>query len=56
MKAIIQRVSEAYVKVNSKQVSSINQGILCLLCVEETDSEKDIDYIVNKISNLIFPK
>lgn len=56
MKALIQRVKEAEVKVEEKSVGSISQGILILLGVAEEDSEKDADYLAQKILNLrIFP-
>jgi D-tyrosyl-tRNA(Tyr) deacylase len=52
MKALIQRVSEASVTVNGDTVGSISRGILLFLGVEKGDDEKDIDYLVKKVSNL----
>jgi D-tyrosyl-tRNA(Tyr) deacylase len=52
MKVIIQRVSEARVKVYDKIISQIKLGFLILLGVEKSDSKQDIDWLVNKISNL----
>ena len=52
MKVVIQRVSEARVKVSDKIISEIKLGFLILLGVEKSDSKKDIDWLVNKISNL----
>lgn len=52
MIAILQRVSKAKVEVNGKTVSQIGKGILVFLAVEKQDSEKDIDYMVKKVSNL----
>ena len=49
MRAIIQRVSSAQVSVDGELVSSINQGLLVLLAVHESDQQEDIDYIVKKI-------
>ena len=52
MKVVIQRVSEARVKVSDKIISEIKLGFLILLGVEKSDSKEDIDWLVNKISNL----
>ena len=52
MKVVIQRVSEARVKVCDKIISEIKLGFLILLGVEKSDSKEDIDWLVNKISNL----
>ena len=52
MKALIQRVQQASVKVEHQIVGQINQGIAILLGIGNSDTEKDIDYIVNKILNM----
>lgn len=52
MRAVIQRVDRACVKINSQIFSAIEQGLLVLLGVEKNDSEKDADYILEKTINL----
>ena len=52
MKVVIQRVSEARVKVCEKLISEIKLGFLILLGVEKSDSQTDINWLVSKISNL----
>lgn len=52
MKLIIQRVSEASVKVNGKTVGSINKGLLVLFGAKESDTEVEINWLVNKLVNL----
>lgn len=52
MKVVIQRVSDARVKVNDKIISEIKLGFLVLLGVEKSDSQTDINWLVSKISNL----
>lgn len=52
MRALIQRVKQAQVRVNDEQVSAIGPGILVLLGVQDGDTEKDVDYLVEKISHL----
>jgi D-tyrosyl-tRNA(Tyr) deacylase len=52
VKVVIQRVSQATVKVSDKIISEIKLGFLILLGVEKSDSKEDIDWLVNKISNL----
>lgn len=52
MRAVIQRVSQASVEVDSREVSVIGQGFLVLLGVAKGDNESDVDYMVRKISKL----
>ncbi len=52
MKALIQRVNFAKVEVENKLVSQIKHGLLTLLGVENNDSEKDLEWTINKILNL----
>ena len=49
MRAVIQRVSEAQVTVNSEIVSSIKNGVLALIGIETNDNKTDMTYIANKI-------
>jgi len=52
MKLVIQRVSEASVKVDNSIVSSIQNGLLILLGITDNDTKEDINWLVNKVSNL----
>lgn len=52
MKAVIQRVAEAAVTVDSKVISSIGQGFLVLLGVTHEDTKEEADRIVKKMTNL----
>ncbi len=52
MKAVIQRVDSAGVKIGKQDISTIKSGILVFLGVEKEDSEKDADYILDKTINL----
>ncbi len=49
MISIIQRVSQASVSVEQQDIGVIGQGIMALLAVEKEDSEKDADYLIEKI-------
>ena len=49
MKAVLQRVSEASVWVDQKQISAIKHGWLILLGICHEDTEKEIDYLAKKI-------
>jgi D-tyrosyl-tRNA(Tyr) deacylase len=52
MKVVIQRVSEASVKIDGNMKSSIQAGLLVLLGIEETDREEDIEWLCGKITRL----
>lgn len=52
MRAVIQRVSNASVTIENKIQGKIEIGLLILLGIEETDTEKDIDWLVRKIIQL----
>jgi D-aminoacyl-tRNA deacylase len=52
MKAVIQRVSEASVTVDRKQIAAVGVGLLVLLCVEHGDGEREVDFLARKIVNL----
>lgn len=52
MRAVVQRVSQSSVVINDRKISNIGTGLLVLLGVSETDSEKDADWLSAKIVNL----
>ena len=56
MRLILQRVTEATVKVGGDIVGEIDSGVLVLVGVETADEYDDIDWLVSKIINMrIFP-
>ena len=52
MKAVIQRVSQASVAIDSKIVAEIQNGLLVLLGIEDADNLEDIVWLSQKIANL----
>ena len=52
MKAIIQRVSGAEVKVDGELISKISEGFLVLLGVHNTDTTKEAKLLASKTANL----
>lgn len=52
MKAVIQRVSNAYVKCSSGHSDQINMGLLIFLGIENADNYDDIEWLSGKISRL----
>ncbi len=56
MRAVVQRVSEASVRVEAETVSQIGLGLLVLLGVGQGDEESDADTLADRTVNLrIFP-
>ncbi len=52
MRAVVQRVTEASVSVDNEVKGSIKQGFLVLLGVETEDGDKDLQYMIDKVSGL----
>jgi D-tyrosyl-tRNA(Tyr) deacylase len=52
MRAVVQRVSRASVKVNHEFTGKISEGLLVLLGVAQEDAESDADYLATKITGL----
>jgi D-aminoacyl-tRNA deacylase len=52
MRAVIQRVSEAFVAIDGKIHSQIEKGLLILFGVEENENTEDISWLAQKICNL----
>lgn len=52
MRAIVQKVKKASVKVSDEKISEIGLGLLVFVAVTDTDTEKDIEYIKKKIEKL----
>ena len=52
MKTVIQRVTKASVTIDSKVTSSITNGLLILIGIEDADTQEDIGWLSNKIVNL----
>ena len=52
MRAVVQRVTSSSVEVDGAIVGKIGKGLNVLLGVEEGDTEKDVQFMVEKISNL----
>ncbi len=52
MKALLQRVKNASVTVEEKEVSSIGQGLLILLGVEKGDTSSEGEYLARKAADL----
>lgn len=52
MKVVLQRVKKASVTVEEKQVGKIDNGLLILVGFTEDDKESQINWMINKITNL----
>ncbi len=49
MIALLQRVTEASVKVDGARIGAIGSGLLVLLCAEKGDTEKEADLLLDKL-------
>lgn len=52
MKAVIQRVSNSSVTIDSRVFAEIKTGLLVLVGIEDADNNEDIEWLSNKIVNL----
>lgn len=52
MRVVIQRVTEASVRVDGKVTGAINKGLLILVGIEDADTQEDIDWLTKKIVGL----
>ena len=52
MRCVVQRVSSASVAVHGQVVGKIERGLMVLIGVTQGDTEKDLQYILDKVPNL----
>lgn len=52
MRAVIQRVREASVRVDGNVTGAIDKGLLILVGIEDADSQEDIEWLTKKIVGL----
>ena len=52
MRAVVQKVTSSKVTVDEEVVGQIGSGLLVLLGVTHDDTSKDVDYMIDKITNL----
>ena len=52
MRAVIQRVSNASVKVDGTIIGQIQQGLLVFVGIEDSDGQDDLEWLSGKIVNL----
>ena len=52
MKAVIQVVESATLKVSDKLISSIKNGLVVYFCVEKEDDEEKLNYFAKKIAQM----
>ncbi len=52
MRIVIQRVTEASVTVENEVIGRIGTGIVVLLGIAKGDTEKDVEYLANKLLNV----
>ncbi len=52
MKVLLQRVSQASVTIDGNIVGEIGKGLVVLVGIANGDTEKDIEYLVQKVINL----
>lgn len=56
MKALVQRVNKANLKVDDKLISEISKGLVCYLGIGKGDNESDLLWLAKKVAGLrVFP-
>ncbi len=52
MRIVIQRVLDASVRVNGELISEIGRGMMILVCVEQGDTQADVEWLARKTVGL----
>ena len=52
MRALLQRVTEAEVKVEGQQIGATGAGLLILICAMAGDTQTEADQLISKITKL----
>ncbi|MFZ4100417.1 MAG: D-aminoacyl-tRNA deacylase [Sphingobacterium thalpophilum] len=52
MRAVIQRVNSATCSIEGKISGQIDKGFMILLGIEDNDTDEDLDWLAQKISNM----
>lgn len=52
MRAVVQRTNYSTVSVNGQETGKIDKGLTVLLGIKQGDTEKDVEYLMEKIVNL----
>jgi D-tyrosyl-tRNA(Tyr) deacylase len=52
MRIVVQRVRKASVEINNQTAAQIGKGLLVLLGIEPEDTKADVDWLVQKLSQL----
>ena len=52
MKLVVQRVTSSSVEVDDNIVGEIKEGLMVLVGFGENDSEREADYLANKLTKL----
>ncbi|MGB0869865.1 MAG: D-aminoacyl-tRNA deacylase [Flavobacteriales bacterium] len=52
MRAVLQRVNFAELRIDNQLYSSIKKGLVVLIGIEDNDGNEDIEWLVKKISNM----
>lgn len=52
MRCVVQRVSRANVKVSGEMIGAIGLGLMVLVGVETGDTDRDLQYMIEKVPNL----
>ena len=52
LRAVVQRVTSSSVSVESEVVGTIGRGFLVLIGVTSDDTDRDVEYIADKIANM----
>ncbi len=52
MRALVQRITRARLTVEGKEISSCGKGLIVYFGVRKGDTEKELEFVANKVANL----
>lgn len=52
MRAVVQRVGPTFLTVDGREISRINEGLVCYLGIQKGDTDLDLSWMIKKVAGL----